>query len=749
MKHLPQKGVKVVAKSNFIVRGGADFSGINNSFKQLQNDLKGYQSALGKTLKGIGVALGSLAIGKLIKDSKDVAMQVEASIQQIERIMGENAKSFQKWANNQAIAFGMSKAEAKKYGAVYGNLISGFAKDTNEATDYTLQLLKASAIVASGTGRTMEDVMERIRSGLLGNTEAIEDLGINVNIAMIESTNAFKKFANGKSWQQLDFQTQQQIRLFAILEQASKKYGDSINKNTNSAQQQFIAHLKNAQLSLGQAFLPIYNIILPALTSLAQSLAYVMNIIAQFSQALFGKSQAQEEAKGVNKEAGAVNNLGDAYKDAGKKAKGALMGFDEINQLADNSSGGASVMALTDMGGQQGEEIIGGGIAEGATEVSEKVQEMAIKIKTAFLNIADVVGDTVKVVAVFFGAWKLAELLAFIQTSGGVVAALKTLTSATWANIAAKTADKAETVALTLLYAKDFLVSLAQSTAALIKNVAAWAASTAAKAAGTVATGLATAAQWALVAATTAWNAICVVATTVTTAFGSAIAFLTSPIGLVIMAVTALIAGIVLLVKNWDDVKAKAFDVWESIKATWHAAGEWFSKNVVSPIGNAFSTMLNGIKKVLTTTWGSITSAFKSGINVVIDIVNFLITKLNKIKITVPEWVPGMGGKSWGINIPEIPKLARGGIIDSPTVAMLGESGKEAVVPLENTGFVNTIASAVGSAVLAALQVTAGHDGGDREVVIQIDSTKLARVMLPKLNRETQRIGSRPIIQTT
>lgn len=734
---------------NLMVRVGADFSALKKEMDKAKKTVSDFKTSVTNTMSNIKKALVAVGIGKVIKDSVQSAMQVESAIQQIKRIMGESTDQFLKWANSQAIAFGMSKAEALRYGAVYGNLISGFAKDTQEATDYTLQLLKASAIVASGTGRTMEDVMERIRSGLLGNTEAIEDLGINVNIAMIESTNAFRKFANGKSWQQLDFQTQQQIRLFAILEQSSKKYGDSINKNTNSAQQQFIAHLKNAQLSLGQAFLPIYNIILPALTSLAQSLAYVMNIIAQFSQALFGKGQAQEQAKGVNKEASAVNNLGDAYKEAGKKAKGAVAGFDEINQLADSSGGGASGITLTDIGGQQGEESIGGGIAEGAAEVSTKVQEMATKIKESFTEISGIVGNTAKTVAVFYGAWKLTQLLAFIQTSGGVAAALKTLTKATWANIAVKIADKAETIALTALYAKDFIVSLIKSTVELVKNAAVWVASTVAKAASTVATWLAVAAQWALVAATTAWNAICVVATALTTALGIAVAFLTSPIGMVILAIAALVAAIIWLVKNWDTVKTKALEVWDKVKEIWQVAGAWFSKNVTTPIGNAFASMLNGIKKALTTIWDSITSAFKGGINVIIGLVNYMIKKLNTIRISVPEWVPGMGGKSWGVKIPPIPELARGGIIDSPTLAMVGEAGKEMVVPLENTQFVDKLASAIGSVVMSAMQTSNNSTDGSKEVVLSIDGTKLGRVILPKLNQEADRLGYKSILQTS
>ena len=164
-----------MAKSNLIVRwrGGADFSALKQELEKVKKKLDSFQGNVSKSMKKLGAILGSLAIGKLIKDSTELAMGVESAVNQINRTMGTSAGAFQKWVNGQASAYGMAKSEALKYGAVYSNLISGFAKDTAETTKYTEELLKASAVVASATGRTMEDTMERIRSGMLGSTEAI------------------------------------------------------------------------------------------------------------------------------------------------------------------------------------------------------------------------------------------------------------------------------------------------------------------------------------------------------------------------------------------------------------------------------------------------------------------------------------------------------------------------------------------------------------------------------------------------
>ena len=91
-----------------------------------------------------------------------------------------------------------------------------------------------------------------------------------------------------------------------------------------------------------------------------------------------------------------------------------------------------------------------------------------------------------------------------------------------------------------------------------------------------------------------------------------------------------------------------------------------------------------------------------------------------------------------------------GGIFNRPSVIGVGESGTEAVVPLENTSFVDKIASAIGTSVLGALQFTQHGGGGSSssgEVVVQIDSTKLARVMIPALDKEKSRIGNSAILR--
>ena len=187
------------------------------------------------------------------------AIETETAMQQVYRIYGEAAESIKDFAENKALDYNMSASEAYKYSQIYGNLIQSITDDQTENAEQTQKLLKASSVIASATGRSMEDVMDRIRSGLLGNTEAIEDLGVNVNVALLETTDAFKQIAGDKSWEQLTFQEQQQIRLLGILEQTSKKYGDEVQENTASSIQKLTARTKNLTSSLGKKLLPVAN----------------------------------------------------------------------------------------------------------------------------------------------------------------------------------------------------------------------------------------------------------------------------------------------------------------------------------------------------------------------------------------------------------------------------------------------------------------------------------------------------------
>ena len=181
-----------------------------------------------------------------------------------------------------------------------------------------------------------------------------------------------------------------------------------------------------------------------------------------------------------------------------------------------------------------------------------------------------------------------------------------------------------------------------------------------------------------------------------------------NPIGLVIAAVTALVAAFTILwntsdefrqfwIDLWEGIKAAAAAVveavkgffagaWDAIKSVWSGVKNFFSgvwegiKGIFGGVKNWFSNVFQGAADAISTIFNGIVGVIKAPINWMISALNKVIDGINKIKI--PSWVPGVGG--YGINIPKIPTLARGGVLGRGQIGLLEGNGAEAVVPLEN-----------------------------------------------------------------
>ena len=766
-----------------------EISKVQNEVKRMTNTVNNEVNKVKNIFKSLGRFVVTLGIGKIFVNSVQSAMKVEAAIQQITRTMGESTNQFLKWSKANALAFNMSQSDAMNYGAIFSNLVSTFSNGTQQTLQYTTDLLKASSIIASGTGRTMEDVMERIRSGLLGNTEAIEDLGVNVNVAMLQSTEAFKRFANGKSWDQLSFQTQQQIRLMAILEQTSNKFGGEVFNNTNSSLQQFVAVLKDVALNIGNAFLPIMNVVMPILTNFAMGLRTVTGYVAAFMQTLFGYKPSNKT--GVGGATGQVNNLGNAATKTGEKAKKAqkevnrlLGGFDEINVLSKNSnsdSGGSGTNTPTTGGG-----VLDFSNAEILEPDTSGLESAVAKFKTIFAPVVesfenlkeslkpfiDNIVENLKwfwdEILVPFGTWTISEIIPeFFNILAGVLDILNPIIDV-FQELGAWLWDSfLQPIAS---WTGGIIVTVLGEIADVLSNIGDWMkehkgvieAITIVVGSFALAWGLVNGAMKIWNIGVGLWNSIGLIATGVTIGFTSAMKFLTGPIGLVIAAIGAVIAIVALLIKNWDKIKEVASNVWNSIQETWNKVATWFDVNVVQPVSNFFSDMWEGIKKSASDAWdwilglfskggkvfsgivGAIGDVFKKIVNSIIGGINKVIAipfnkingLLNKIRdVEVLGFTPFDG--FWGYNplpVPRIPMLAKGGIVDSATLAVIGERGKEAVMPLENnTGWISLLADKLASRMPQGGNTS--YPNGPLSIRLEISGTELGRVVIDNMNK--------------
>lgn len=164
--------------------------------------------------------------------------------------------------------------------------------------------------------------------------------------------------------------------------------------------------------------------------------------------------------------------------------------------------------------------------------------------------------------------------------------------------------------------------------------------------------------------------------------FSGIATLLTSPIGQIALVIGAFAAAVILVLKNFDKIKAAVSALGSWISEKIGILGDFF-KMFGSAVVGAFRLMGEDIKSLFSGTWDWLVSGFKGLVNIFISGINTIIGGFNKLSFTAPDWVPGLGGKTIGFNLPTIPMLANGGIATKPTLAMVGEGKEhEAILPL-------------------------------------------------------------------
>ena len=219
-------------------------------------------------------------------------------------------------------------------------------------------------------------------------------------------------------------------------------------------------------------------------------------------------------------------------------------------------------------------------------------------------------------------------------------------------------------------------------------------------------------------------------------------------VGIIIGSFPLIIAGVIttivaLIVKNYDYIMGlfnkliKWFetDFIGALHYLFGPVGDMLAQPfifAVNSIKGLFEGLFGGIKKIITGIIQIFKGDFKNGIsnvfgglkdillapfNSLVSGINSLIRGVNKIKFDVPDWVPGMGGKKFGFNIPQIPKLAVGGIVNMPSRgvpiggAIAGESGAEGVIPLTDSQAMETLGATIGKYITINANITNTMNG--------------------------------------
>ena len=238
-------------------------------------------------------------------------------------------------------------------------------------------------------------------------------------------------------------------------------------------------------------------------------------------------------------------------------------------------------------------------------------------------------------------------------------------------------------------------------------------------------------------------------------------------------------------VDTWNSIKEKASNTWDGIKNVFSTVGNWFHDKVISPVGDFFSGMWGKLKKGAKDAWSGIKDVFSTVANFFGDIfskawkkvkdifstggkifdgikdgivdafktiVNAIITGINKV-IALPfkgiNWalnkiksieILGLKPFDWidTISVPQIPKLAKGGITNGATLAEIGEAGREMVLPLEaNTQWMDLLAEKINQRQGRSLPT---------KLILQVNGRTFGETAIENINEITKQTGTLPLV---
>lgn len=910
------------------------------------NTFKKQMSGINSLAKKAGAALAAAFAVKKVVDFGKSCLELGSNLAEVQNVVDVTFPSMtskvNEFAKSAASSFGLSETMAKKFTGTFGAMAKAFGFSEKAAYDMGSTLTGLAGDVASFYNITQDEAYTKLKSVFTGETESLKDLGVVMTQSALDAYALANGF--GKTTQQMSEAEKVALRYQFVQNRLAAAQGDFARTSGSWANQVRILKLQfdSLKATIGQGLINLFTPVIKVVNTLIGKLGTLANAFKSFTELITGNKSsgsgqisgmgtaAADASVGLESASDAADNMASSANKAGNAAKKAanqmraLMGFDAINKLSDQSDASASDTGSgsgtgTSAGGL-GSTVDFGSLAQGETvidQVDSKFQKMFTNIKklcepatkslkrlwneglaklgnfawTALkdfyhgflvpvgkwtlgtgiprfidalnnglnkVNWSNINGSLKKLwdalalysvnvgegllwlwenVLVPLGTWTADEVVPryldtlsiYIGTLNKIIEALQPLFQWFWDNVLQPIAQWTGGVFLTvwdgindaLQKFSDWCAEhiptidelknafagmhewLSKNETALQMIAIAIGAFTTALGLNTLASNASSIAFGLSSLAIGVYNGVTAIATTATTAFGAAVAFLTSPITIAVLAIAGLIAVGVLLYKNWDKIKekcaqlrdwvvektvslkedaVKAFETlrenaseamnvlmtsikekWNKIKEKFQEFDTWlsgiFEKDWTERFG-AFGEVLNGFCKTVGDIWedikgifngivdfvsgvftgdwerawngatdvfgnafGAIGDVAKGPLNGVISLVNSAIRALNKVHVSIPSWVPGIGGRGFGINIPSIPYLAQGGFVEknTPRLAMIGDN--------RHYGEIVSPEDKLQEMAMNAAKAVAGTSGISREELESIINQAVMRIV--------------------
>lgn len=691
--------------------------------------------------------IAGAAVASLVAFGKE-AISVASDLQEVQNVVdtafGDMAGQCEEFAATASQQFGISELQAKKMASTFMSMSTGMGLSGDEAAKMSINVAKLSADVASFYNLSADEASTKLKAVWTGETEGLKDLGVVMTQTNLEAY----AMSNGITKNIADMTQAEQtvLRYNYVMDQLSLAQGDfaKTSDSWSNSMKAMGENLKTAMGNIGEILIQVFTPALQVLSELVSKFAELTEWAASAVSSFLGTESTEEAVKNITDSGSKMADAIEEENNEISEAAGGLAGFDKIYTIDTEDSSETTDNSVMDAFGDIEEYKSAETEKEGVLDkFGDKIKDVYNEIKPyleGFYNVfispfvdafefcisylKTKIGPLKEIFGNIFDSAKSMGS-SFVETYSGIFSDLWTSLQGYWEK-----------------YGKGIFQGMVDGLVGAFSTIQ--------NLIGTVIQPLFE-------------NFFSIVGKTWDEHLKPMFDSLLTMLGEVGTFILKLLNKFIIPFVNYIiDTSGPAIVgaitwVWEAVSNVSGFIMDVFNVafQFIASIANGLSELLDkGIIGVLQDFVNNVGELFsglweiiKTPINWIIEGVNKAIGALNTISITVPDWVPLIGGQNWGFNIPEIPMLADGGIVDQPTLNIAGEAGAEAITPIDK---LEEIIARVVSQTMAAMKETQSEQVQEIRIplTVNLGNKTVMREVISSINRQSKVNGKSVIINT-
>lgn len=764
-----------------------------------QAGLKKGISGISTSLKGITKIVAAAFFVKVIYNFSKACIQAASDLEEVQNVVdtvfGESSAIIDNFAKNAVKSLGLSELSVKKYASTMGAMLKSMKLSDKQVLVMSQNMTALAGDMASFYNLSGDEAFNKIRAGISGETEPLKQLGINMSVANMEAYALSQGI--DKSYNSMTQAEQAILRYNYLLDVTRDAQGDFARTSGNWANQVRVLseQWNNFKSVLGSSFIQVLTPVIQALNMIMGKLILAGQYFQRFIYMITG---VKPETKAASK---AVENLGGSLDNATKKAKKTekalkgLQSFDKLNVLdsgsgsdSDSDGGGAGGMAINDAYDFSDITTATDALDSTFEEIDKKLQQMKTLFEAAWNS------DVVQSFA--YAAKEYIQFLYDFVVAMGT--ALFENLQLTWENIRLNVEETLSNITeLWTLFWTDLGDTINEYSQPIIDGMV-----------GLFNSVWTDGVDPLIQQITKCWRDFTSILLELWKKYGKDILddlgeFVVKTIELFQSIWDNVLEPIITpfletiswlwdkhlkgMIQNIGEFIAELIDgalkiynkfiqpivMWllEKLAPAW----SFLSSTVIGLLGSMFGFILDivsSIRRVLTglikfitgvftgdwkKAWTGVRDIFKgifdmlksivtTPINYIIDVLNGLIAGINKIKFDVPDWVPVIGGKKFGFDIPKIQKFENGGVLFKETVGVMGEYNNARFNPeiVSKESEMAAVFDGVMSKWANKLSKNSGKMSGTLKLV-DANGVALGKVVVDAIDEYSQELGYNPV----